>query len=235
MNYIASPSNNLNEVKRLIRYLTSSSQSSSDITTSSCSIVVVSKKISAEQIATLYQQSQHVSFGESYAQELEQKALQLSHLPLEWHFIAPLQSNKIKKIVDYLSWIHSLTTQEQATKLNQFRELNLPPLNVLIQIKIASDKEYGCTNIPQVLALAHTIIQQKQLKLRGVMGIATNTQDSAQITTEFDYLHQVFKQLAKHYPEVDTLSMGMSNDYQYALKSGSNMLRLGTIIFGARM
>ena len=197
-------------------------------------LIAVSKTFTHHDINQLYNLGQ-IDFAENYAQELYEKANQLSELNIRWHFIGNLQSNKIKLINHYASWVHSLTTEAQAILLNKTRPNNLDKLNVLIEVNIShDDKKHGLTNLDKIIKLAKIVNSQKHLVCRGIMGIASQTEDENQIKQQFQELHDIFVQLKQHIDKVDTLSMGMSNDYELAIKSGSTHVRIGSLIFGSR-
>lgn len=193
-------------------------------------LLVVSKFADANQIQQLYEAGQR-DFAESRVQVLKDKYDLLDNLKINWHYIGPLQSNKLKSIANMVFWVQSIETETQIMKLNEYRMETLPPLNVLIQVHIAQEpNKHGVTNFEQVMHLARLIATQQKLKLRGLMGIASNIADTDQIATEFAFLKSIFDQVKQHY-EIDTLSMGMSNDYQLAMSCGSTMLRIGSVIF----
>lgn len=196
----------------------------------SVKLLVVSKFADAGQIKQLYEAGQR-DFAENRVQVLKNKYTLLHKLKINWHFIGPLQSNKLKSIANLVCWVQSIETEAQITKLNQYRMETLQPLNVLIQVHIAQEpNKHGVTNLEQVMHLASLIVKQKKLKLRGLMGVASNVANTNQIATEFAFLKSIFDKVRQHY-DIDTLSMGMSNDYQLAIFAGSTMLRIGSAIF----
>ena len=196
-------------------------------------LLAVSKKQPAEAIRELYTQGQR-DFGESYWQEAEQKLSALSDLAIQWHFIGPLQSNKTGVIANYFQWVHSLDREKIAHRLNAARSLDLPPLNVCIQVNI--DQESAKSGIlPQdLMALAATIADLPRLRLRGLMCIPKPNTEFELQRHAFHRLEQLQQQLLAEGFKVDTLSMGMSGDWQAAIAEGSTIIRLGTAIFGPR-
>ncbi|MBP9743553.1 MAG: YggS family pyridoxal phosphate-dependent enzyme [Burkholderiales bacterium] len=198
-------------------------------------LIAVSKTFAPNLIIQLYELGQK-DFAENYAQELAFKAQQLNNLKINWHFIGNIQSNKIKLISKYASWVHSLSCPKHAILLNTARMAHSKnPLNVLIEVNISHDKnKSGVFNLEEILSLAQVISAHQQLRLRGLMGIASYTNDNKIIAQQFGQLHHFFNQLKIHGYVVDTLSMGMSADYQLAIENGATMLRIGSLIFGSR-
>ncbi len=201
------------------------------ITHTNASIIAVSKNVSIEKIIHTYQYGQR-AFAENYAQELLTKVTQLRQYNLEWHFIGKLQTNKIKLIAPHVAWVHSVENIRQAELLNRYRT-NLTPLNVLIEVNLGGiDTRGGVHDFNEIVQLANAITQQEHLKLRGLMGMATHTRDNELIRQQFTKLREYKDKLNTQGYNLDTLSMGMSNDYRIALECGATMLRLGSIIFG---
>jgi hypothetical protein len=204
-------------------------------TTHPITLVAVSKTFSTAMIKELYNYGQ-VAFAESYVNEFKTKVATLSKLNISWHFIGNLQSNKINFIAQHASWVQSLTTIKHAKLLNAKRPRDMEPLNVLIEVNISHEPtKHGLRERKDILALANYITTNlKQLKLRGIMGMAANTSNQNQIKAQFNYLYNLFNFLKDSSFSIDTLSMGMSNDYPLAIECGANMLRIGSQIFGAR-
>ncbi len=199
---------------------------------SQVALLAVSKKHSSESIETVYQQGQR-AFGENYVQEGTDKARALAHLDIEWHFIGPIQSNKSRAVAEHFHWVHTIDREKIAQRLNDQRPAHLPALNVLIQVNISDQDSKSGIELSQVAELASAIAQLPHLRLRGLMCIPA-PQDEAQLKTEFLAMHQAFKTLQATYASVDTLSMGMSGDLSLAIECGSNLVRIGTAIFGQR-
>ncbi|QDE30477.1 YggS family pyridoxal phosphate-dependent enzyme [Shewanella polaris] len=198
-------------------------------------LLAVSKTKPISDIIAAYQAGQR-QFGENYVQEGETKinALQADYPDIEWHFIGPLQSNKTKIIAEHFDWIHTLSRDKIAQRLNEQRPSNKPPLNVCIQVNISQEESKSGVNAADVATLALTITSLPHLTLRGLMAIPTATDDVHIQQQEFSQLKQLFDQLKQQYPSVDTLSMGMSGDMDIAIANGSTMVRIGSAIFGQR-
>ena len=197
-------------------------------------LIAVSKTFPETDIREVYALGQR-DFAENYAQEFQKKAQNLSDLEIQWHYIGNIQSNKTKLIATYAHWVHSVSSEKQALRLNKDRPLEMPKLNVLIEFNLSGvDSRHGVNNIEEVIALAKIISSQDKLILRGLMGVASPG-DTAVVTNQFKAIQDIFNQLKQlGYTSVDTLSIGMSNDYQLAITNGSTMVRIGSLIFGNR-
>lgn len=198
-------------------------------------LLAVSKTKPIEDIIAAYDAGQRC-FGENYVQEGVTKieALKSTHPDIEWHFIGPLQSNKTSLVAQHFDWMHTLSREKIAQRLNEQRPAHLAPLNVCIQINISDEDTKSGIDAEQMLPLADSISQLPHLQLRGLMAIPSATNDTAQQRRELSELKQLFDTLKQHYPAVDTLSMGMSNDLDVAIECGSTMVRIGSAIFGER-
>lgn len=175
-----------------------------------------------------------LDFGENYVQEGIEKVQQLSTEDnLCWHFIGPIQSNKTKDIAQHFQWVHSIDRFKIARRLSEQRPATLPPLQVLIQVNIDDETSKAGVNPDQVIALAAQITALPQINLRGLMAIPA-AKDAGDVAPSFERMHGLFLQLQAQYKEVDTLSMGMSNDLSEAIAAGATMIRVGSAIFGAR-
>lgn len=181
-------------------------------------------------LAVLGQQA----FGENYVQEALAKQHELHDLALEWHLIGPLQSNKCAEAAIHFDWVHSLSRLKLVELLNRHRPESHGPLNVLIQVNIdAEDSKSGCT--PQEIgALAESIAKAPRLKLRGLMAIPEPSPSLEVRRASFRELFALFEQLKEAHPHCDTLSMGMSDDFELAIQEGSTLVRIGSALFGAR-
>ncbi|TWC37773.1 hypothetical protein FBY03_107107 [Pseudomonas sp. SJZ079] len=170
-------------------------------------------------------------FGENYLQEALDKQAELSDLPLCWHFIGPIQSNKTRPIAEHFAWVHSVDRLKVAERLSAQRPAQLPPLNICLQVNVSGEaSKSGCT--PQQLpALAQAVSQLPNLKLRGLMTIPQPTEDLATQHAAFARLRQLQDSLNL---DLDTLSMGMSHDLEAAIAEGATWVRIGTALFGAR-
>ncbi|MEZ8328450.1 YggS family pyridoxal phosphate-dependent enzyme [Vibrio splendidus] len=179
-----------------------------------------------------------VAFGENYVQEGVDKVKhfseQHSNLKLEWHFIGPIQSNKTRPIAESFQWVHSVERDKIAQRLSAQRPSELPPLQVLIQVNTSGEESKSGTSEQTVFALAELISSLPNLTLRGLMSIPANVSDYQSQLNAFSQLAELKDKLAAKYPNIDTLSMGMSGDMDAAVEAGSTMVRIGTAIFGAR-
>ena len=170
-------------------------------------------------------------FGENYLQEARAKQVELADLPLSWHFIGPIQSNKTRDIAEHFAWVHSVDRLKIAQRLSEQRPANLPPLNICIQVNVSGEaSKSGCTpaDLP---ALAAAISALPRLKLRGLMAIPEPTEDRAEQDAAFATVRTLQESLNMG---LDTLSMGMSHDLESAIAQGATWVRIGTALFGAR-
>ncbi|MBT2340187.1 MULTISPECIES: YggS family pyridoxal phosphate-dependent enzyme [Pseudomonas] len=170
-------------------------------------------------------------FGENYLQEALSKQAELTDLPLTWHFIGPIQSNKTRAIAEHFDWVHSVDRLKIAQRLSEQRPAGLPPLNICIQVNVSGEaSKSGCTpaDLP---ALANAIGALPRLKLRGLMAIPEPTEERAVQDAAFAAVQRL--QASLELP-LDTLSMGMSHDLESAIAQGATWVRIGTALFGAR-
>jgi len=170
-------------------------------------------------------------FGENYLQEALGKQAELGDLPLSWHFIGPIQSNKTRAIAENFAWVHSVDRLKIAQRLSEQRPADLPPLNICIQVNVSGEaSKSGCTpaDLP---ALASAISALPRLQLRGLMAIPEPTEDRAAQDAAFAAVRSLNESL--NLP-TDTLSMGMSHDLEAAIAQGATWVRIGTALFGAR-
>ncbi|AFK69106.1 YggS family pyridoxal phosphate-dependent enzyme [Pseudomonas sp. DCB_CB] len=170
-------------------------------------------------------------FGENYLQEALTKQQALSDLPLIWHFIGPIQSNKTKAIAEHFDWVHSVDRLKIAQRLSEQRPAGLAPLNICLQVNVSGeDSKSGCTpaDLP---ALAKAVAALPNLRLRGLMAIPEPTEDRATQEAAFASLRKLQEGLGFG---LDTLSMGMSHDLEAAIAQGATWVRIGTALFGAR-
>lgn len=206
-------------------------------TISEVSLLAVSKTKPVEAILHAYQAGQR-QFGENYVQEGVEKIQHFEgqNVDLEWHFIGPLQSNKSRLVAEHFDWMQTLDRAKIADRLNDQRPHYKKPLNVLIQINISDESSKSGIQPAEMLDLAKHIKNLPHLCLRGLMTIPAPTQNIAEQKQAFSQMQQLFQQLKTALPEcqIDTLSMGMSDDLTAAIECGSTMVRIGTAIFGAR-
>ncbi|AZD25067.1 protein YggS [Pseudomonas chlororaphis subsp. aurantiaca] len=174
-------------------------------------------------------------FGENYLQEALGKQAELGDLPLSWHFIGPIQSNKTRAIAENFAWVHSVDRLKIAQRLSEQRPADLPPLNICIQVNVSGEaSKSGCApaDLP---ALASAIGALPRLKLRGLMAIPEPTEDRAAQDAAFAAVRHLNENLhASLDLPTDTLSMGMSHDLEAAIAQGATWVRIGTALFGAR-
>lgn len=196
-------------------------------------LLAVSKAQSALRLREAYAAGQR-AFGENYLQEALEKQAQLSDLAIEWHFIGPIQSNKTQLIAQNFSWVHSLDRLKIAQRLNAARSASQPPLQVCIQLNVDSEASKGGVAIHEVEALAAAIVSLPQLKLRGLMAIPEPSQDRDKQRTQFKKVRECYDALNKTGYALDTLSIGMSEDYPVAIEQGATIVRIGSALFGAR-
>ncbi|MDC6484373.1 YggS family pyridoxal phosphate-dependent enzyme [Methylophilaceae bacterium] len=195
-------------------------------------LVAVSKGQGQEKILEVLK-SGHNIFGENYLQEAIDKQKSLTDYKIEWHFIGPIQSNKCKLIAENFSWVQSVDRIKVANKLNDSLK-NQPSLNICLQVNISNEDSKSGLKINEIDYLAKHINGLDKLKLRGLMAIPTNTNDAETLKGEYKQLKSIYESLREKYPSIDTLSMGMSNDYLLAIENGSNLVRIGSKIFGKR-
>lgn len=170
-------------------------------------------------------------FGENYLQEALDKQAELSELPLIWHFIGPIQSNKTKPIAEHFAWVHSVDRLKIAQRLSEQRPAGLPPLNICLQVNVSAEaSKSGCAPA-ELAALAQAVSQLPNLRLRGLMAIPEPTDDVAAQRAAFARLRELRDGLPL---PLDTLSMGMSHDLDSAIAEGATWVRIGTALFGAR-
>lgn len=193
-------------------------------------IVVVSKTRSEKEILDIYKEG-HKNFGENKVQEILEKYEKLPK-DIRWHFIGHLQTNKIKYLIPFISLIHSVDSLKLLKEINKKAKTKNKVIDCLIQVKIANeDSKYGF-NINEVSDVLNYALELENVSIKGLMGMATNTKNNNLIDKEFKLLNTEFKKYKSK--DFDVLSMGMSNDYKLAISNESNMIRLGSIIFGRR-
>ena len=173
-------------------------------------------------------------FGESYLQEALEKISALQDLDLVWHFIGPIQSNKTRAIASHFQWVHSVDRAKIARRLNEQRPSGLPPLQVCLQVNISGETSKSGVSPQQLPQLAQEVSRLPQLQLRGLMAIPGATPEEASQRQAFAQLHTEFALLRNQFPQLDTLSMGMSGDMEAAIAEGSTIVRIGSALFGPR-
>ena len=201
--------------------------------TDAVKLLAVSKAQTADKLRTAYLAGQR-AFGENYVQEAINKQAELSDCTIEWHFIGPIQSNKTALIAQHFDWVHSVDRLKIATRLNEARPQNAAPLNVCIQINSSDEDSKSGVDIASLAILATEINAMPHLKLRGIMAIPAPTKDLAKQRAQFKIVADAFKNLQKQGFELDTLSIGMSDDFVAAIHEGATMVRIGSALFGLR-
>jgi pyridoxal phosphate enzyme (YggS family) len=202
-------------------------------------LVAVSKTKSVEEIKELYDLGQK-DFGENYVQELTEKHSQLPN-DIHWHFIGHLQSNKVKQIASFIHLIQSVDSVRLLQEINKQAKKNNRVIDCLLQVHIAQEETKFGLNEQELQELIGTnsneLHELKNIRITGLMGMASLTDDMQKVRTEFNYLRSIFDkhaQLQTSNLKLQTLSIGMSSDYFVAIEEGSNMVRIGSLIFGAR-
>jgi len=201
-------------------------------------IVAVSKTRTIDEIMEAYISGQRI-FGENKVQELVSKQAMLPS-DIEWHFIGHLQTNKIKQIIPFASMIQSIDSLKLLRIINKEAQAIGRSINCLLQFHIATEETKFGLDLQEAIILLQTMKNEnmKNIDIRGVMGMATYTEDLELIRREFQFLKSCFSQLKRDYFPVDEefkeISMGMSGDYLSAIHEGSTMIRVGTVIFGER-
>jgi pyridoxal phosphate enzyme (YggS family) len=203
-------------------------------------LIAVSKTKPAGDIKELYDLGQR-DFGENYVQELVEKS---GHLPtdINWHYIGHLQGNKVKMIAPFVHMIHAVDSFKLLVEINKHAQKNDRIIDVLLQMHIADEEtKFGLDEKELMVLLSYYDAQKADLKnicIRGLMGMATNTEDKEQVQAEFHRLRNFFTHLSDTSffgkANFDTCSMGMSADYNIAIKEGSTMVRIGSLLFGSR-
>ncbi|MGL4250300.1 MAG: YggS family pyridoxal phosphate-dependent enzyme [Aeromonas sp.] len=200
-------------------------------------LLAVSKTKPIEALMAAHAAGQRC-FGESYAQEAAAKIDALRQLPeysdIEWHFIGPLQSNKSRLVAERFDWVQSVDREKLIERLNNQRPTTMVPLHVCLQINISGESSKSGTSEQEIFRLAKLVSHSERLVLRGLMAIPEHTSDEMILAAQMTRMQTLFTELARQYPTVDTLSMGMTEDLDLAIAHGSTMVRVGTAIFGAR-
>jgi hypothetical protein len=196
-------------------------------------LLAVSKTHGPDAVEAAYRAGQ-TAFGENYVQEAVEKISTLNHLPLQWHCIGPIQSNKTRLVAEHFDWIHTVDRLKIAQRLSEQRPANLAPLQVCIQVNVDGGPTKSGVAPADALALAHAVAQLSNLKLRGLMCIPEPAPDFEAACALFKRARGLFHELNAAGLALDTLSMGMSADLEAAIASGSTLVRVGSAIFGER-
>lgn len=196
-------------------------------------LLAASKTNPAEQVRAAWDAGQTI-FGENYLQEALEKIFALSDLPIEWHFIGPIQSNKTKRIAENFSWVHSVDRKKIADRLSRDRPETLPPLQICLQVNVSGEDTKSGVSPKLTSDLATYVAGLPHLRLRGLMAVPELTTATALQRSQFHMLREIYDQLRQDGFDLDTLSMGMSEDMDIAIAEGATIVRVGTAIFGPR-
>ena len=197
-------------------------------------LLAVSKTFPPDALREAYRAGQ-TRFAESYVQEALDKIAALHDLAIEWHYIGPIQSNKTRAIAENFSWVHSVDRLSIAERLSAQRPTHFPPLNICLQVNISAESSKGGVAPAQVSELAHAVTRLPGLALRGLMTIPAAVTGLASQRKPFAQLRELQQQLNLSGLQLDTLSMGMSHDFEAAILEGATLVRIGTAIFGSRI
>jgi len=203
-----------------------------EFTHSSVTLVAVSKLKPASEIESLYKLGQ-LDFGENYVQELVEKQAQLPS-NINWHFIGHLQSNKVKYIAPFVHLIHGVDSLKLLQEINKQALKNNRVIDCLLQVHIAKEETKFGMDAPEISDALEAAKHIPNVNIRGLMGMASFSNDQDVVASEFNYLHELFTTHHFNLQPTAVLSMGMSADYALAIKSGSTMVRIGSLLFGAR-
>ena len=196
-------------------------------------LLAVSKTMPAQAVRDAYAAGQ-VAFGENYIQEGVDKIASLADLPLEWHCIGPIQSNKSKLVAENFAWVQSIDRLKIAERLSAQRPVNMPPLQVCLQVNVDGGSNKSGVTPSELLALAQAVAKLPNLQLRGIMTIPEPAENEAAARAVHHQAKDLFDSLQAAGLSVDTLSMGMTGDLEAAIAEGSTCVRVGTAIFGQR-
>jgi len=196
-------------------------------------LLAVSKTFAAEAVREAYHGGQ-IAFGENYLQEALGKIEALRDLPLEWHFIGPIQSNKTRPIAEHFAWVHSVDRLKIAERLSAQRPAGLPPLNVCLEVNVSGEASKSGVAPAELLPLARAVAALPCIRLRGLMAIPAPAADEDAQRAPFAQMRRLLEDLQRQGLPLDTLSMGMSHDFAAAIREGATIVRVGTAIFGAR-
>jgi PLP dependent protein len=224
---------NLPEHVRAVRNRINSAAAVAMRSVDSVTLVAVSKGHPVNMVRAAAAQGLR-DFGESYVQEALEKIEALRDLPLTWHFIGRLQANKTRLIAANFTWVHGVDRLKLAERLSEQRPFHAPPLNVCLQVNIAGESTKGGVQPAELPALAAAVARLPHLTLRGLMCIPPDEQDASQQRRWFAGLRRELQALNAGGAGLDTLSMGMSGDFEAAILEGATLIRVGTALFGPR-
>lgn len=196
-------------------------------------LLAVSKTFPATAMREAYAAGQHC-FGESYLREALAKMAELADLDIEWHFIGPIQSNKTRPIAEHFHWVHGVDRLRIAERLSEQRPAHLPPLQVCVQVNVSGETSKSGVAPAEALDLARSVAALPRLRPRGFMTIPAPAESVAAQRAQFHVLAELIHQARAEGLDMDTLSMGMSDDLEAAILEGATIIRVGTAIFGRR-
>lgn len=196
-------------------------------------LLAASKGQSVEKIVIAFDEGQRL-FGENYLQEALLKMQLLAVKPIEWHFIGTIQANKTRKIAKNFSWVHSVSNAKIAKRLHDQRNAHLQPLNICIEVNISNEPHKSGAAPQEVLSLCQYCLHLPRLRVRGLMAIPAPQKNFEDMRAQFHKVAELANQLRAEKIPLDTLSMGMSEDFEAAIAEGATIVRIGTAIFGPR-
>jgi pyridoxal phosphate enzyme (YggS family) len=196
-------------------------------------LVAVSKRHPAEAVEAAYAAGQR-AFGENYPQEAIEKISRLALPDIEWHFIGRIQSNKTRPIAEHFAWVHGLADLRHAERLADQRPAELPPLHLCLQVNLTGEASKGGVSEADLPALARAAAGLPRLRLRGLMTMTDPAAPPAAQRATFRRLRLLKERLSAQGLDLDTLSMGMSDDLEAAIAEGATLVRVGTAVFGPR-
>ena len=227
----------ISENLQLVQHRIANSAQAADRDPASIILLAVSKTFDAQAVLTAAQAGQR-AFGENYVQEAIDKISATRELnpdlQLEWHFIGPIQSNKTRQIAEHFDWVHSVDRLKIAQRLSEQRPVDMPPLQICLQVNVSGEATKSGLEPDALLELARVVNTLPNLRLRGLMAIPEPTEDVEQQRAAFAKLRLMQNDLQAVGIQTDTLSMGMSADMDAAIAEGATIVRIGTAIFGGR-
>ena len=223
----------ISERLQAVRTRIHEAESSAGRTAGSVSLLAVSKAHPAAMLREAFAAGQTM-FGEHYLQEALAKQEELAGLAIEWHFIGPIQSNKTQPIAQHFDWVHSVDRLKIAQRLSAARLAGQAPLNVCLQLNVSLEDSKSGVTLAELPELAHAIQALPGLRLRGLMAIPAPVTDFDKQRRQFAIVRQAYEDLKKQGLALDTLSIGMSEDFPAAIAEGATIVRVGSAIFGPR-
>ncbi len=215
--------------ERIRRAAEASGRAASDVR-----LVAVSKTFPPDAIRAAFDAGQR-AFGENYVQEALEKMGQLADLDIEWHFIGPIQSNKTAAIARRFDWVHGIDREPIARRLAEARPAERGPLQICVQVNVGGETSKSGVSPVAAASLAHAVANLPGVRLRGLMTIPRPSANPAETRDQFRRLRELWDDLRSDGLELDTLSMGMSDDLELAIAEGATLVRVGTAVFGPRL